>query len=145
MTNGPIQKIKFHSINRDIKRDVAAKRYKAKTIAAKHHVTPATVSAVRRAGTWPQYEADKRARLARTVELAKNRAANPSGVVRGVEPVKESVDVDELLLHVKALRHDFQRLESEQKHNERRIHGIIEWVDRIDNKAGRRWWHRGDK
>ena len=50
-----ITKIKFHSINRDIKAEIQNGTYDSSLIAAQQHVSTETVRAVRRAKTWPGF------------------------------------------------------------------------------------------
>lgn len=50
-----ITKIKFYSINRDIKAAVEKDSYSAKKIAKTHHVSPETVRSIRRVRTWPAF------------------------------------------------------------------------------------------
>jgi hypothetical protein len=50
-----INKIKFHSVVRDIKAAKVAGTYNTKTIATAQHISPETVNAIRRAKTWPGF------------------------------------------------------------------------------------------
>jgi hypothetical protein len=88
---------------RDIMRDVKIARVsgvKTVDIAKYHNVSAETVRAVRRAGTWPQYERDKQARIQRVIE---RQSGHPAGrplvglVPPAADPLKKktvTVDLD---------------------------------------------------
>lgn len=57
----------FYSINRSIKEALKARTYSSTEIAKFWGVSPETVRAIRRAGTWPQFIRDKETRRARVV------------------------------------------------------------------------------
>jgi hypothetical protein len=71
MPGTKVNKIKFYSINRDIKEAVAARTYNAVEIGRKHYVSRETVNAVRRAGTWPQWERNRAEANRKRIEKAK--------------------------------------------------------------------------
>lgn len=77
MPGAKITKIKFYSINRDVKAAVAAANYDAEEIGRKHYVSRETVNAVRRAGTWPQWERNKAEANRRRIEKARAVATAP--------------------------------------------------------------------
>jgi hypothetical protein len=59
-----ITKIKFHSINRDVKDAITSAKYNAFNIAKKHGVSDETVRSVRRAKTWPAFVTAKQLKVA---------------------------------------------------------------------------------
>jgi len=68
-----IEKIKFLSINREIKEAVKLGKYSAARIAKKHHVSEGTIRAIRRAKTWPGFITAKQLKI--THDMARRAAA----------------------------------------------------------------------
>lgn len=73
-----INKSKFHAVNRDVK----VPGSKVKTIAAVHNVSEETVRTVRRAKTWPRFEAMKK------IKNEKRRPSMPHTPLKAVVPVQ---------------------------------------------------------
>jgi hypothetical protein len=123
-----ISKIKFHSISRDVKSGLPTA-----SVAIKQRVSESTVRSVRRAGTWPKYQAFKRKIADRTAE---KRASEPRPTrvefakAAGLKPVtREQRIEDQFALElariqredaargasmdeVRSLRHRIERLEN---------------------------------
>lgn len=74
-----INKTKFHAINRDVK----VPGSQVKTIAAVHNVSEETVRTVKRAKTWPRFEAMKK------LKNEKRRPTMPGTPLKAVVPVQQ--------------------------------------------------------
>lgn len=74
-TRQAITQKRFYTISRAIKGAVKANSYNANELAKWFGISPETVRAVRRAGTWPQFIRDKQARRARVVGKTAGGAA----------------------------------------------------------------------
>lgn len=118
MPGAKITKIKFYSINRDVRAAVAAANYDAEEIGRKHFVSRETVNAVRRAGTWPQWERNKAEANRRRVQRARKSINVPP-----VAPVTNDVEVQEedLVTIPRAQFYNFVGLEKRVKKIEKRL------------------------
>lgn len=73
-----INKNRFHAINRDVKLGI-----KVSTIAIKWDVSEETVRTIRRAKTWPRFEAMKK------LKNEKRRPSTPHTLLKAVVPVQQ--------------------------------------------------------
>ncbi|MDQ0868999.1 hypothetical protein QFZ70_001472 [Arthrobacter sp. V1I9] len=117
MPGAKITKIKFYSINRDVKAAVAADTYNAEEIGRKHYVSRETVNAVRRAGTWPQWLRNKAEANRKRVEKAKKLINVPS-VATAIE--QNGDDEEEMVTIARAQFNHFVGLE-------RRVKKLEDW------------------
>lgn len=86
-----ISKIKFYSINRDIKASVAAGNWNAGRIANAHHVSDETVRAIKRTRTWPAWEIAKQVRRSQVNATYVISAKAPEQMML-VQPVSDPED-----------------------------------------------------
>lgn len=124
MPGAKITKIKFYSINRDVKAAVAAANYDAEEIGRKHFVSRETVNAVRRAGTWPQWERNKAEANRRRVERAK--AAVQPNALATVSTELTGVNLESAVGGLTAMQAAFQDDEDTVTITRRRFHYFLD-------------------
>jgi hypothetical protein len=78
----------FYAISREVKSTLVGGSYKADDIAKAHSVSSETVRSIRRAGTWPKFIENKKARRARVAKLQAQRTvkAGSSAASQSSEP-----------------------------------------------------------
>lgn len=114
-----LNKIKFHSINRDVKAAQVTNSYNAIEIGRQHFVSRETVNAVRRAGTWPQWEQNKAELNRKRIERAKKAIDAPRTLP---EPIDDSGEEDMVTI-TRSRFHNFVLLDS-------RVKTLEDWRDR---------------
>jgi hypothetical protein len=119
-----INKTKFYAINRDIKIPGSA----VKTIAAVHNVSEETVRTIKRAKTWPRFEAAKKLKNERRQPTQVKEAVNPQLAL--VTPEKQ---LDEI---TQAPENQIRPLPSEGPASEIKVLTVKEWED-MNRKVGR--------
>ena len=133
MPGAKITKIKFYSINRDVKAAVAADNYNADEIARKHYVSRETVNAVRRAGTWPQWMRNK-------AEANRRRAVRAKAALQTIAPVRVStkvtgVDMKSAVDGLTAMQAALQDDEDTVTITRRRFHHFLELERRANSPS----------
>jgi hypothetical protein len=147
-TRTPISKIKFHSINRDVRAAVATNSYNANRIAGAQNVSAESVRSVKRTGTWPKFLEYKKANRSRQIigKIARGKAAiaKADGVQHrpigsfSAKPAQPTA-YDEAY---RGLEAKVARLQQQVQGEEERLDRVVDWVAKIDKRASKRWWNR---
>jgi hypothetical protein len=137
----------FYAISREVKSTLVGGSYKADDIAKAHSVSSETVRSVRRAGTWPKFVENKKARRVRQVELNTSKSPVLSQhpfVPRAAKvPPLTYVTREELDMALVGLRRDYER-------SEHRLDQMVTWVGKLEDRIAsgkkplyRRLFNRG--
>lgn len=130
-----ITKVRFYAINRDAK--VPGSRVKA--IAAVHNVSEETVRTIKRAKTWPRFEAMKK------LKNERRRPTTPGAPLKAVVPVQQPLtDVEQLDKITQAPENQIRPKESGEywinPQHEVKVLTVLEW-EAINRKIDRLFSH----
>lgn len=127
-TRRAVTRKQFLQISRTIKDEVKNKTYRTEEVADYHHVSPATVRTIRRAGTWPSFEAVKAAKRGAAPSIdqltASSSVATDKPLDKRVADLEEHIGLMEI-----SLDHAHERLGDH-------------YEDIKNLKKSRRWWKR---
>lgn len=116
MTRKRITSKTFHAINRTIKEQVAAGKYRAEKVAKQHGVGTSTVRSIKSAKTWPGYQRAKADNLGRRAARSKTDAP-----VTAKAPGWARANASRPVVRTPTLDHHEKQLERDLRKNEETV------------------------